>query len=145
MRAAIKRLGLIHTVECTTAKVADNVMLKGCLHGEEKIVFADRGYHQTNRTIDHFAGEYGLAILVPSKKTKGGELTEQQKKSNRVQSAIRAVVEHLFRIIKQQFGFTKVRYRGLKKNTGQIVTMFALSNLCMVRHRLMPTTGEVRQ
>jgi IS5 family transposase len=136
--------GLIHTVECTTAKVADNVMLKDCLHGEEAIVFADRGYHQNNRTLDHFASEDGLAILVPSKKPKGGELTEQQKKSNRVLSAIRAVVEHPFRVIKQQFGFAKVRYRGLKKNTGQIVTLFALSNLWMARHRLMPATGEVR-
>ena len=37
--------GLIHNVECTTAKVADNVMLKDCLHREESIVFADHGYH----------------------------------------------------------------------------------------------------
>ncbi len=136
--------GLIHTVECTTAKAADNVMLKDCLHGEESIVFADRGYHQNNRTIEYLASEDGLAILVPAKKPKGGELTEQQKKSNRILSAIRAVVEHPFRVIKQQFGFTKVRYRGLKKNTGQIVTLFALSNLWMARHRLMLTTGEVR-
>ena len=136
--------GLIYTVECTTAKVADNTMLKNCLHGEEKIVFADRGYHQNNRTIDHFACEDGLVILVPSKKPNGGKLTEQQKKSNHALSAIRAVVEHPFRVIKQQFGFTKVRYRGLKKNTAQIVTLFALSNLWMARHRLMPTTGEVR-
>jgi len=121
--------GLIHTVECTTAKVADNVILKDCLHGEESIVFADRGYHQNNRTIEHLQAENGLAILVPTKKPKGGELTEQQKKSNRILSAIRAVVEHPFRVIKQQFGFTKVRYRGLKKNTGQVVTLFALSNL----------------
>jgi IS5 family transposase len=136
--------GLIHTVECTTAKVADNAMLKDCLHGDEQIVFADRGYHQNNRTIEHLASEDGLAILVPTKKPKGGELTEQQKKSNRILSAIGAVVEHPFRVIKQQFGFTKVRYRGLKKNTGQIVTLFALSNLWMARHRLMPMTGEVR-
>jgi len=136
--------GLIHTVECTTAKVADNVMLKDCLHGEESIVFADRGYHQNNRTIEHLASEDGLAILVPTKKPKGGELTEQQKKANRILSAIRAVVEHPFRVIKQQFGFTKVRYRGLKKNTGQIVTLFALSNLWMARHRLIPMTVEVR-
>ena len=136
--------GLIHTVECTTAKVADNAMLKDCLHGDEQIVFADRGYHQNNRTVEHLQAENGLAILVPTKKPKGGELTEQQKKSNRILSAIRAVVEHPFRVIKQQFGFTKVRYRGLKKNTGQIVTLFALSNLWMARHRLMPATGEVR-
>jgi len=136
--------GLIHTVECTTAKVADNVMLKDCLHGEESMVFADRGYHQNNRTIEHLASEDGLAILVPTKKPKGGELTAQQKKSNRILSAIRAVVEHPFRVIKQQFGLTKVRYRGLKKNTGQIVMLFALSNLWMARHRLLPAMGEVR-
>jgi IS5 family transposase len=136
--------GLIHTVECTTAKVADNVMLKDCLHGDEQIVFADRGYHQNNSTIEYLAAEEGLAILVPTKKSKGGELTKQQKQSNRILSAIRAVVEHPFQVIKWQFGFTKVRYRGLKKNTGQIVTLFALSNLWMARHRLMPTTGEVR-
>ncbi len=64
--------------------------------------------------------------------------------TNRILSAIRAVVEHPFRVIKRQFGFTKVRYSGLKKNTGQIVTLFALSNLWMASHRLMPTTGELR-
>ena len=136
--------GLIHTVECTTAKVADNVMLKDCLHGEESMVFADRGYHQNNRTIEHLASEDGLAILVPTKKPMGGELTEQQKKSNRILSAIRAVVEHPFRVIKRQFGFTKVRYRGLRKNTGQIVTLFALANLWLARKRLLPLVGEVR-
>ena len=49
---------------------------------------------------------------------------------------IRAKVEHPFRVLKQQFGYVKVRYRGLKKNTAQIVTLFALSNLWMARHKL---------
>ena len=132
--------GLIHTVECTTAKVADDVMLKDSLHGEESIIFADRGYHRNNRTIEYLQTEDGQAILVPTKKSKGGELTEQQKQSNRILSAIQAVVEHPFRIIKQQFGLAKVRYRGLTKSTGQVVTLFALSNLWIARHRLMPTT-----
>jgi hypothetical protein len=55
----------------STARVADNVMLKNCLHGEEKIVFADRGYQQNNRTLEHFASEDGLSILVLSKKPNG--------------------------------------------------------------------------
>ena len=46
---------------------------------------------------------------------------------------MRAKVEHSFRVIKCQFGFTKVRYRGLVKNTAQLVTLFALSNLWMAR------------
>jgi len=52
-------------------------------------------------------------------------------------SFIRAKVEHPFRVIKRQFGFVKVRYRGLKKNTVQLFTLFALSNLWMVRGKLM--------
>ena len=59
-------------------------------------------------------------------------------------SAIRAVVEHPFRVVKRQFGYTKVRYRGLAKNTGQIVTLFALTNLWLARNRLLPLMSEVR-
>jgi len=58
-------------------------------------------------------------------------------KVQKIKAGIRAKVEHPFRVIKRQFGFTKVRYRGLKKNTLQIKTLFALSNLWMVRHKLM--------
>ena len=61
----------------------------------------------------------------------------------RTKARIRAKVEHPFRVLKQQFGYVKVRYRGLKKNTAQIVTLFALSNLWMVRHKLL-AMGQVR-
>jgi len=40
-------------------------------------------------------------------------------------------------VLKRQFGFVKVRYRGLKKNTAQLFTLFALSNLWMARSKLM--------
>ena len=50
---------------------------------------------------------------------------------------IRAKVEHPFRVIKRQFGHVKVRYRGLAKNTAQLHTLFALSNLWMVRRTLL--------
>jgi IS5 family transposase len=59
----------------------------------------------------------------------------------KMKTSIRAKVEHPFRVIKQQFGFSKVRYRGLAKNTAQIVTLFALSNLWMVRRQLMGAKG----
>jgi len=47
----------------------------------------------------------------------------------KIKAGIRAKVEHPFRVIKCQFGFTKVRYRGLAKNTARLSTLFALSNL----------------
>jgi IS5 family transposase len=58
-----------------------------------------------------------------------------------MKASIRAKVEHPFRVIKQQFGFTKVRYRGLAKNTTQIATLFALSNLWIARRRLVRIEG----
>ena len=58
-------------------------------------------------------------------------------KIEKLKAGIRAKVEHPFRVIKRQFGFVKVRYKGLRKNTLQLKTLFALSNLWMARHRLI--------
>ncbi|SHF16319.1 transposase, partial [Thermomonas hydrothermalis] len=62
----------------------------------------------------------------------------------RYKASLRAKVEHPFRVIKRQFGYMKVRYRGIAKNAAQVLTLFALSNLWMVRRQLMPATGLVR-
>ena len=59
----------------------------------------------------------------------------------KIKAGIRAKVEHPFRVLKRQFGYDKVRYRGLKKNTLQLKTLFALSNLWMARHTLMAAQG----
>ena len=58
-------------------------------------------------------------------------------KAAQLKASVLAKVEHTFRVIKCQFGFTKVRYKGLAKNTAQLVTLFALSNLWMARRHLM--------
>lgn len=50
-----------------------------------------------------------------------------------IKARIRAKVEHPLRVIKQQFGFAKVRYRGLAKNTARLNMLFAMSNLWMAR------------
>ncbi|OIQ70109.1 hypothetical protein GALL_482820 [mine drainage metagenome] len=62
-------------------------------------------------------------------------------KLEQAKARIRAKVEHPFRVIKRQFGHVKVRYRGLAKNTAQLHTLFALSNLWMARHRLIGAMG----
>ena len=58
-----------------------------------------------------------------------------------MKASVRAKVEHPFRVIKCQFGFTKVRYKGLAKNTAQLTTLFALSNLWMARRQIMGVHG----
>lgn len=59
------------------------------------------------------------------------------KKLEKTKASIRAKVKHPFRVIKRQFGHVKVRYRDLTKNTAQLLTLFALSNLWMARKRIL--------
>ena len=66
--------------------------------------------------------------------TPWGALNEQ---AEQLKTSVRFNVEHPFRVIKRQFGYVKVRYRALAKNTAQLITLFARSNIWMVRGRLM--------
>jgi hypothetical protein len=58
-------------------------------------------------------------------------------KLEKIKASTRAKVEHPFRVIKCQFCYRKTGYRGLVKNTAQLITLFALSNLWMVRKRMI--------
>lgn len=60
-----------------------------------------------------------------------------RRKIEYAKAQVRAKVEHPFRVVKRQFGHTKVRFRGLAKNIAQQVMLIALSNLWMMRKRLM--------
>ncbi|MEY4505795.1 MAG: hypothetical protein RL297_373 [Pseudomonadota bacterium] len=60
-----------------------------------------------------------------------------KEKLEKLKASVRAKVEHPFRVIKRQFGHRKVRYRGLAKNTSQLLVMFALSKLWMVHKRIL--------
>jgi IS5 family transposase len=74
---------------------------------------------------------------VMRKAPKGSPLHPVDERINRIIAMVRAKVEHPFRVIKRQFGHVKTRYRGLAKNRAQLFTLFALSNLFLVRRRLM--------
>ena len=64
---------------------------------------------------------------------KRSTLSKAKRKIEKAKAQVRAKVEHPFRVIKRQFGYVKTRFRGLTKNTAQLVTLFALSNLWMAR------------
>jgi len=133
--------GLVHTVVGTAANVNDVTQAHALVHGEETDVFADAGYQgvdkrEETQDIDvnwHVAMRPGKRKVL-DKSTPMGAIMD---KLEYVKASIRAKVEHPFRVIKRQFGHVKVRYRGLMKNTAQLHTLFALSNLWMARHRLM--------
>ena len=133
--------GLVHTVVGTAANVNDVTQAHALVHGEETDVFADAGYQgvgkraetQDIKTHWHVAMRPGKRKVL-DKSTPMGAIQDQLE---RAKARIRAKVEHPFRVIKRQFGHVKVRYRGLAKNTAQLHTLFALSNLWMVRRTLL--------
>ena len=138
--------GLVHTVTTTPANVADVAETSKLLHGEEQSVHGDAGYTGADRREElegceaefHIAAKRGKIKALPE-----GELKEATKDLEYIKAAIRARVEHPFRVLKRQFGYQKVRFKGLAKNTAQIVMLFALSNLWLVRKKLLAMTGEV--
>ena len=137
--------GLVHTVRGTSGNVSDVVEANSLLHGHETDVFADAGYQGAHKRPDAKEGVTWHVAMRPGKRRALDKenkpidaLIEQVEK---IKASIRAKVEHPFRVIKRQFGYTKVRYRGLMKNTLQLTTLFALSNLWMVRHQLLAERG----
>ena len=130
--------GLVHTVIGTAANVNDVTLGHGLLHGDETVVFADAGYQDAAKRPEATGVDWHVAMRPGKRRaldrqTLLGALLDRAEK---LKSSVRAKVEHPFRVIKCQLGFTKVRYRGLAKNTAQLNTLFALSNLWMARRHI---------
>ena len=133
--------GLVHTVVGTAANVNDVTQAHALVHGAETDVFADAGYQgvgkraetQDIKTHWHVAMRPGKRKVL-DKSTPMGAIQDQLE---RAKARIRAKVEHPFRVIKRQSGHVKGRYLGLAKNTAQLYTLFALSNLWMVLRTLL--------
>jgi IS5 family transposase len=128
--------GLVHTVRGTAGNVADVVEANSLLHGQEKLALGDAGYQGVDKRPDANPEVQWHVAMPPGKRKKldKTQLLDRMKDDfERTKASIRAKVEHPFRVLKQQFGHVKVRYRGLAKNTAQLHTLFALSNLWMAR------------
>ena len=69
------------------------------------------------------------------------ELHQLLNQAEKLKASIRAKVEHPFRVVKQQFGYAKVRYLGLAKNTARLTMLFALGNLWMARRQILRAQG----
>ncbi|MBB5402554.1 IS5 family transposase [Paraburkholderia youngii] len=130
--------GLVHTVIGTAANVHDINAAEALLHGQEMDVYADAGYQGIEKRCQVSAVRWHVAMRPGRRRQL--DLTDRLDaifdQIERLKAGIRAKVEHPFRVLKQQFGYTKIRYRGLMKNTAQITTLFALGNLWMARKAL---------
>jgi IS5 family transposase len=126
--------GLVHRVCGTSGNVNDVVEANSLMHRQESLVFVDASYQGVPKRPDATVGvNWRIALRLSRQQVldRAGEidadaLVDQIRK---LKASVRAKLQQPFRVIKRQFDHVNVRYRGLKRNTAQPVTLFALSNL----------------
>jgi IS5 family transposase len=127
--------GLVHTLTTTNAAQSDIKQMEDLLHGQEEVVYGDSAYW---KNADRAAfRKKGIRYRVNKRATRNKPLSARWKQVNRARSTVRARGEHAFRVVKQLWGFAKVRYRGLAKNTARAYAAFGLANLYMARRDLL--------
>ena len=127
---------IIHTAAATAAHVSDVAVLPDLLHGEETRVWGDGAYQGQTEVIREVAPR-AQDFTQRRCRYQGKIVDEVAWAKNRTKSKVRARVEHVFQVMKLQFGFVKVRYRGLKKNGHRLFVTCALVNLYMSRKKLL--------
>jgi IS5 family transposase len=129
---------IIHSAVVTPANVADSAVLGELLHGEETRVWGDGAYQGQTEVIHQHAPRARDCTQRRCRYKDRVDRVEREK--NRAKSRVRSKVEHVFGVMKLKFGFTKVRYRGLKKNANRLFATCALVNLFLVRKKLLRLT-----
>ena len=103
--------GLGHSLTTTDAATADIKQVDDLLHGHETTLYGDKAYAKEadRQQWERDGGRSRINRLGPR--------TAYWDGINRARSRVRAGCEHVFHVLKRLWGFTKVRYRGLAKNT----------------------------
>lgn len=124
--------GVVHSLTTTDAAQHDLTQLPHLLHGQEATLYGDKAYYKAEDKLqwELSGGRYRV--------NKSGKRTARWDAINATRSRVRSRGEHAFHVVKRLWGFAKVRYRGLAKNTTRAFAAFALANLYLVRHRLAP-------
>jgi len=131
--------GIVHSLVTTAANISDVSQMGQLLHGQERAVFGDQAYWSQSPRLGALAR--GIRYRINRRPNPGRPLSPLERRLNRLRSATRARGEHAFHVVKCLWGFTKVRYRGLAKNTARLFTAFALANLYLLRRRLLTPQG----
>lgn len=129
------RSKLIHSVVATAANVHDSAMLGDLLHGDETCVWGDSAYSGKKDVIAERAPN--ARDFTQKKGSRHRTLSGEERSANRQKSKVRAKGEHPYRIMKRQFGFTKVRFKGLAKNAHHLFVSCALANLVTAKKALL--------
>jgi IS5 family transposase len=129
------KTGLAHSAVVTAAHVHDKHPLPQLLHGAEEAFYGDCAYASQQALLESKAPR---AVDRANQREHGsGVVAGLERIVNRIKSTVRSRVEHVFAVVKRQFGFAKVRYRGLAKNATRAFVTLGLANIYQARRRLV--------
>jgi transposase, IS5 family len=138
--------GLVHTVIGTAGNVSDISQAQALLHGEEQAAFGDAGYLGVEKRPESAGATVEWHVAEKRSKVKalaGTALGDLVAQVEHAKASIRSKVEHPFHVVKNLFKHRKTRYKGLVKNTAQLLTLFGLANLVLARRWLLAADGKV--
>ena len=129
--------GYVHTITATAANVHDITETHNLLREDDEVAYGDSGYigiekRPEIRENEHFKDiDYRITRRPKSLPEVSDNAIDWERYIDSRKSSVRAKVEHVFHIIKNRFGFYKVRYRGIAKNLHKLNVLFASANLLM--------------
>ena len=126
--------GLVHTDIGTAANVNDITQGHRLLHGKAEMVFTRAGYEGATKSPEATSIDRHIAMRPGKRKQqKHTPWGRSRNRRKNLKASVRAKVRHSFGVVKRQFGHANMHYHGLVKNTAQLITLFALSNIWMPR------------
>ena len=121
--------GLVYSMSTTAANVHDVTEAHNLLHGGGKVVWCDAGYQGVHKREESRECEVVWQAAMRPGKRRGLEPGSGEALAEKPKAQVRAKVEHPFLKVKRLFGYAKVRYRGLAKNTQRLALLLGLGNL----------------
>lgn len=130
--------GYVHSITGTAANVHDVEETPNLIREDDEVVYGDSGYLGVEKrpeiqdNPDFKDVDFRINRRPSSIKTSNSyEGINWEKQIEHQKSSVRCKVEHIFLIVKQQFGYRKTAYRGIAKNMNRFNILFASANLVM--------------
>ena len=128
--------GIVHSMSATAANVHDVTEAHNLLHGGEMVVWGDAGYQGVGKREENLGLEVEWRVAMRPGRRRKLEPDSEEALAEKAKASVRAKVEHPFLRLKLLFGYTKVRYRGLLKNSERLALLFGLGNLLTAEGQL---------
>ena len=140
--------GLVHTITVTSANVHDINEAHKLLREDDEFAYGDNGYSGIEKrdeikNDEHLSKiDFRINRRPKSLPKVSDNAFDWEREIEHRKSSVRCKVEHAFKIIKDTFGFRKVRYKGLAKNLHKLNVLFACANLLMVKRGQLKSTAS---